>query len=350
MQNRSLAPHHHGRAVVDDEYRRAVVQARTDHPNHGPKRIAHALGHRFPTANVATVWRFLQAAGLSKRAPKKRTPRPIQVGYHRVQLDIQHLPAIKGGHGRECTISIIHLRTRMKYVEIHTSMSSKRVSAVLERAVRRLPPFHLVVTDTAMTFTMAYTAHPERKTTFERTIERLGLGIGGSPNTPCGRTASLSAPIPPTMMNAFPSSSSLPPTSASTSTAAGKCTTTPSDLIKAWLVTRPLPCFSAITPSTRPGCLRQRTGTVQVARRRDTGCTVILRPTTDRGPSPTPGRGATRPDRTAARTRSSALRVVTLGGHPTGHVQQGVTGWSDPWGRLELCAHHNVSLEYAGGV
>jgi transposase InsO family protein len=26
-----------------------------------------------------------------------------------------------------------------------------------------------------MVFTMAYTAHPERKTTFERTIERLGL-------------------------------------------------------------------------------------------------------------------------------------------------------------------------------
>ena len=54
-------------------------------------------------------------------------------------------------------------------------MSSKRVSAVLERAIGRLPPFHLVVTDNAMTFTMEYTAHPERKTTFERTIERLGL-------------------------------------------------------------------------------------------------------------------------------------------------------------------------------
>jgi len=54
-------------------------------------------------------------------------------------------------------------------------MSSKRVGAVLERAMARLPPFHLVVTDTAMAFTMAYTAHPERKTTFERTVERLGL-------------------------------------------------------------------------------------------------------------------------------------------------------------------------------
>jgi transposase InsO family protein len=63
----------------------------------------------------------------------------------------------------------------MKYSEIHPSMSSKRVSTVLERSVARLPPFHLVVTDNAMTFTMAYTAHPERKTAFERTMERLGL-------------------------------------------------------------------------------------------------------------------------------------------------------------------------------
>jgi transposase InsO family protein len=70
---------------------------------------------------------------------------------------------------------VIHLRTRIKYSEIHTSLSSKRVAAVLERAVERLPPFHLVVTDNAMVFTMAYTAHPERKTTFERAIERLGL-------------------------------------------------------------------------------------------------------------------------------------------------------------------------------
>lgn len=106
---------------------------------------------------------------------KKRTARPIAVGHRRVQLDIQHLPAIKGGRGREYKISVIHLRTRIKYSEIHTTMSSKRVSAVLERAIERLPPFHLVVTDNAMSFTMAYTAHPERKTTFERTVERLGL-------------------------------------------------------------------------------------------------------------------------------------------------------------------------------
>lgn len=74
IEDRTTAPHAHGRTVVDDEYQRAVVQARTDYPTRGPKRIAQDLCHRFPTANVATVWRILHAAGLSKRAPKKTFP------------------------------------------------------------------------------------------------------------------------------------------------------------------------------------------------------------------------------------------------------------------------------------
>ena len=90
-------------------------------------------------------------------------------------MDIQELPAIKGQHGREYKISVIHLRTRVKYSEIHPQASSKCVAAVLERAVSHVPPFHLVVTDNAMVFTMAYTAHPERRTAFERAIARLGL-------------------------------------------------------------------------------------------------------------------------------------------------------------------------------
>ena len=90
-------------------------------------------------------------------------------------MDIQELPAIRGNRKREYKISLIHLRTRLKYSEIHTTASSKRVAEVLQRAVKRLPPFFLVVSDNAMVFTMAYTAHPERKTTFERRVEALGL-------------------------------------------------------------------------------------------------------------------------------------------------------------------------------
>jgi hypothetical protein len=90
-------------------------------------------------------------------------------------MDIQELPAIKGQQGREYKVSVIHMRTRLKYSEILPRVTSGAVADVLEHSIGRLPPFHLVVTDNAMVFTMAYTAHPKRKTAFERTIERLGL-------------------------------------------------------------------------------------------------------------------------------------------------------------------------------
>src|SRR5262245_28021250 len=69
--DRSSAPKQHGRQIVTDAYREAVVALRQAHPTYGPKRIAHELRERFPSANVATVWRILNAAGLSRRAPKK---------------------------------------------------------------------------------------------------------------------------------------------------------------------------------------------------------------------------------------------------------------------------------------
>jgi transposase InsO family protein len=85
------------------------------------------------------------------------------------------LPAIRGGHGREYKISVIHLRTRLKYSEIHPKATSPIIAQVLERARHRLAPFYLVVTDNAMVFTMAYSAPPERKTAFEQKVASLGL-------------------------------------------------------------------------------------------------------------------------------------------------------------------------------
>lgn len=105
----------------------------------------------------------------------------MAVGRHRVQMDIQELPAIEGQPGCEYKISLIHLRTRMKYSEIHATASSRQVAAVLERAIGHLPPFYLVMTDNAWCFTMAYTAHPERQSAFERRVQHLGLRHGRIP-------------------------------------------------------------------------------------------------------------------------------------------------------------------------
>lgn len=73
--DRSSAPHQHGRRVVTDEYRDAVVTLRNANPTWGPRRLADELRGHFPSANCATVWRILNAVGLSKR-PEKKTQAP----------------------------------------------------------------------------------------------------------------------------------------------------------------------------------------------------------------------------------------------------------------------------------
>lgn len=139
--DRSTAPHrpHH---VVTDAYRQAVIACRQDHPTYGPIRIAAALKDEFAFAHRGTVLTILQQAGLTRpKTREKRPSRPIPVGRHRVQMDIQQLPAIEGHKGFEYKITAIHLKTRLKYSEIHPDHRSETVAGVLARAMDRLPPF-----------------------------------------------------------------------------------------------------------------------------------------------------------------------------------------------------------------
>ena len=104
--------------------------------------LALELLGRFPWANRGTILKILQQEKLTQQPQKKKvTVKPIPVGHHRIQMDIQQLPAVKGDKGFEYKISAIHLRTRLKYSEIHPDRKSKTVAGVLQRALDLLPPF-----------------------------------------------------------------------------------------------------------------------------------------------------------------------------------------------------------------
>ena len=139
--DKSTAPIHH-RTVITSDYRRAVIEYRQANPGHGPIRIAQELRGDFPQANRGTVLRILQQEGLTRPLQRRERPgRHIPVGRHRIQMDIQQLPAVEGGKGFEYKISMIHLRTRYKYSEICTDYHSNTVAEVLQRGLERLPPF-----------------------------------------------------------------------------------------------------------------------------------------------------------------------------------------------------------------
>lgn len=157
----------------------AVRRFRTTHPGWGTRRLRDELRGWFPTISRSVIRHILRVARLPQPGPRRR-PRvrhPIPVGRHRVQMDIQHLPAITGG-GSEYKITVIHLRTRLKYSEIHRDHRSRTMAAVLTRALDRLPPFRLVRTDNALEFTMRLSAHPERRTAFQQRVMALDLRHG----------------------------------------------------------------------------------------------------------------------------------------------------------------------------
>jgi transposase-like protein len=128
--------------VVTPQYEAAVVAYRKQNPQHGAIRIALALQEEFPQAHRGTVAALLQKHRLTtRRLARPKTKWQIPVGRHRLQMDVQQLPAIEGSGGFEYKISLIHLKTRWKYSEIHPDCQSQTVAGVYERALDTLPPF-----------------------------------------------------------------------------------------------------------------------------------------------------------------------------------------------------------------
>jgi len=139
--DKSSAPLHHF-TVVTPEYRAAVIAYRGEHQSHGAVRIANALRSQYPQANRGNVLRILQAERLTQKPSRpKRERHPIPVGRHRIQMDVQTLPAVKGEKKREYKITLIHLATRVKFSEIHSNRTSETLVAVFQRALVELPLF-----------------------------------------------------------------------------------------------------------------------------------------------------------------------------------------------------------------
>ena len=139
-EDKSSAPNRK-RVVVTEDYRAAVIAYRQQHPTHGPIRIAAELQAAYPQAHRGTVGLILKKAGLTKKRQRAKSKWQIPVGKHRLQCDVQELPAIQGSKGFEYKISFIHLRTRWKYSEIHPNQQSETIAGVYQRALDNLPPF-----------------------------------------------------------------------------------------------------------------------------------------------------------------------------------------------------------------
>ncbi len=118
-----------------------MLEYRRLNPTHGAKRIAFELKGQYAIANRGTIAIILQNNALTKKSTRVKTNWKIPIGKHRLQCDVQQLPAIEGGEGFEYKISFIHLKTRFKYSEIHLDQKSETIAKVYQRAIDNLPPF-----------------------------------------------------------------------------------------------------------------------------------------------------------------------------------------------------------------
>ncbi len=173
----STAPKHK-RGGLTPEQQEAVLAYRQENPQAGERTIALALKKQFGKLSHASIGRYLKACGLTHPLERKdREKKPLKVGKHRLQMDIQQLPAVRGGQGFEYKISIIHMATRMKYSEIHPQITAQAVAQSVEHALGQMPPFFLIWTDNAWVFTTKYHrwGSDRCKTAMDKLLDKWGL-------------------------------------------------------------------------------------------------------------------------------------------------------------------------------
>ena len=132
--------------ALSEEQKKAIRSYREANPRAGPITIAAILGPTHGKMSQATIGRFLKDEGLtSPRKKRKKTVQPLNVGRHRLQMDIQQLPAIEGGEKFEYKVTIIHMATRMKFSDIYPEINSDIVVQALQKALAHMPPFFFSV-------------------------------------------------------------------------------------------------------------------------------------------------------------------------------------------------------------
>jgi len=176
MTDRSSAPRRR-RSKRPPGLKNAVRRYKKAHQGHGTRSVAYHLQKYYPGLTRSRVRHILRAANMLGTTPakKKHHRKKLPVGRHRVQMDIQQLPSVAGGSGFEYKISVIHMRTRIKYSEIHPEHTSKIAADVLVRALDRLPPVRLVWTDNALDFTMRFAYHSDRVNAFQKCLMSLDI-------------------------------------------------------------------------------------------------------------------------------------------------------------------------------
>lgn len=150
-----------------------ILKARRKYKE-GPDRLAIRL--KMSRSTVYAVLKRYKKNHLFEKKQKEHTKR-YEKGHpgDRLCLDIKHLPAL-GGKRFRYQASILDDCTRYAEAEIFEKKTTKNITHFVLGFLERFPfKVKEVVTDNAIQFTMRYTCHKNRKTFFQKELEKRGI-------------------------------------------------------------------------------------------------------------------------------------------------------------------------------
>lgn len=140
----------------------------------GPDRIAIRLA--MPRSTVYQVLKRNAQNHLFEKRAKKHTKRYEKKNPgERLQLDFKQLPAI-GGKKYRYQVSIIDDCSRYVFAEIIEKRTTRAVTSVLASFLEQFPfKVKEIATDNGWEFTMRYAYFKNRKTYFQKELDKLGI-------------------------------------------------------------------------------------------------------------------------------------------------------------------------------
>lgn len=140
----------------------------------GPDRLAIRLN--MPRSTVYQVLKRNGKNHLFKKEEKEKNKRyEKRRPGESLQMDLKQLPAL-GGKRYRYQASIVDDCTRYAEAEIFERKTTKNITAFLVDFLERFPfEVREIATDNGMEFTMRYSLHKDRKTLFEKELERRGI-------------------------------------------------------------------------------------------------------------------------------------------------------------------------------
>ncbi len=164
---------------ITPAFEAAVAAYRSDEPtsHHGKVRIAHELKGEHACSNPSNVYTVLKRLRLNKppKPAAEREAKPIPVGKHRTQMDIQQLPAVEGGQGFDGAARAVQDIDDPSVNQGQVLGNPRRLhqpdrGGGIPEVARQPPPLFITFTDNAMYFTMKYAFKSHYQTTFTKAV------------------------------------------------------------------------------------------------------------------------------------------------------------------------------------